>query len=413
MSDRVIVFDTTLRDGEQSAGVCFSIRDKLEIASALAAMHVDVIEAGFPAASLAEAEAVAAVAKLVRGATICALSRAVADDVDAAGAAIAAAERGRIHVFVNASDVQLAHQLGKDREQVIAMAETCVRRARDLCEDVEFSPMDATRADPGFVAEIVRVALAAGATTINIPDTVGIILPDDLAARIRDLRQRVPELEAAVLSFHGQDDLGMATANAITAIGAGARQVEVAVNGIGERAGNTSFEEVVMSIRVHGQRLGVHTGVDPAGICALSRLVEERSGIAVPRNKAIVGGNAFRHASGIHQDGVLKWRESYEVLDPAQIGHPRGTEIVLGKLSGRAGFADRVEALGVTLNDAELERAFALFQRVANLQREVDDARLAEICREARADTEAEPTEITSQGVVRPPIASKGAVGWR
>jgi 2-isopropylmalate synthase len=413
MSDRVIVFDTTLRDGEQSAGVCFSVRDKIEIASALAAMKVDVIEAGFPAASLAEAEAVAAVAKQVRGSTICALSRAVPDDVDAAGAAIAAADRGRIHVFVNASDVQLAHQLRKDREQVIAMAEACVRRARGFCDDVEFSPMDATRADPEFVAEIVRVALAAGATTINIPDTVGVILPDDLSTKIRDLRERVPELEAAVLSFHGQDDLGMATANAIAAVRAGARQVEVAVNGIGERAGNTSFEEVVMAIAVHRQRLGVHTGVDSAGICSLSRLVEERSGIAVPRNKAIVGGNAFRHASGIHQDGVIKWRESYEALDPAQIGHARGTEIVLGKLSGRAGFVNRVAALGMTLKSNEVERAFALFQRVANAEREIGDARLLEICREACPDAGVAATELTGPDAVHPPAASRGAVGWR
>jgi len=406
MSDRVFVFDTTLRDGEQSAGVCFSVRDKLEIASALAAMRVDVIEAGFPAASLAEAEAVGVVARQVRGATICALARAVPDDVDAAGAAIAGAERPRIHVFVNASDVQLAHQLRKDREQVLAMAKACVRRARGFTDDVEFSPMDATRADPGFVAEIVRVALAAGATTINLPDTVGVVLPDALAERIRDLRRRVPELEAAVLSFHGQDDLGMATANAIAAIGAGARQVEVAVNGIGERAGNTAFEEVVMAIRVHARRLGVHTGVDPAGICALSRLVEERSGIAVPRNKAIVGGNAFRHASGIHQDGVLKWRESYEALDPAQIGHARGTEIVLGKLSGRAGLADRVAALGIALDTEELERAFEIFQGVANESREIDDGRLAEICREARADAAEVRSGLTISDACRAAVAS-------
>ncbi len=260
------------------------------------------------------------------------------------------------------------------------MAETAVALARDLCDDVEFSPMDATRADPGTVADMVRAALGAGATTINVPDTVGYALPGSVRALVTELYARVPELEDAVVSFHGQNDLGLATANALAAISAGARQVEVAVNGIGERAGNTSFEEVVMAIRVHGDSLGVHTDVDPRGICGISRLVAERSGIAVPPNKAIVGGNAFRHASGIHQDGVLKLRENYEVLDPAEIGHERGSEIVLGKLSGRGGFSARARALGFALTGAELERAFERFQCIANHRREVDDGELRRLC---------------------------------
>jgi len=379
MSDRVRVFDTTLRDGEQTAGVCFSERDKLEIASQLAAMGVDVIEAGFPAASAAECANVAAVARQVRGASICALARALPGDVDAAAHALRGAEQPRIHVFVNASDVQLAQQLRKSREDVLGMAAFAVRRARDRVADVEFSPMDATRADPGFVAEIVRVALDAGARTINIPDTVGWILPERLSALLRGLRRRVPELEEAVLSFHGQDDLGLATANALAAVAAGARQVELAVNGIGERAGNTAFEEVVMAIRVHGAALGVHTGVDPSGIAELSRRVAERSGIAVAPNKAIVGANAFRHASGIHQDGVLKHRETYECFDPAAIGRPGGTEIVLGKLSGRAGFVARLRALGVEIPFDGLDRAFERFQQLADHKRVVDDADLRAI----------------------------------
>ena len=383
MSEKVVVFDTTLRDGEQTAGVCFSKRDKVEIARALADMRVDVIEAGFPAASAAEREAVAAVAREVRDAHICGLARAVPHDVDAAAAALREAARPRIHVFVNASDVQLAHQLGKDRQQVLGMVEYAVRRARAATDDVEFSPMDATRADPGFVADVTRVALAAGATTINIPDTVGFILPDMLAARLRDLRDRVPELEEAVLSFHGQDDLGLATANALAAISAGARQVELAVNGIGERAGNTAFEELVMALRVHGDSLGVHTDVDPAGICAVSALVEERSGVPIPPNKSVVGANAFRHASGIHQDGVLKWRENYEVLDPSCIGHARGSEIVLGKLSGRAGFVARTRDLGFELTDAALDDAFDRFQRLADEKPVVEDPDLVAICNAA------------------------------
>ncbi len=380
MSEKVRVFDTTLRDGEQSAGVCFTRRDKLDIASQLAAMKVDVIEAGFPAASRAEAEAVSAVAREVRGATICALARAVPGDVEAAAAAVAGAERPRIHVFVNSSDVQLACQLRKRREEVLAMAEACVAQARQHTDDVEFSPMDATRADPAFVAELVRVTLDAGATTINLPDTVGWILPQRLTAQIRELYAKVPELEQAVLSFHGQDDLGLATANALAAVGAGARQVELAVNGIGERAGNTAFEEVVMALRVHGAELGVYTGVDPSGIDGLSRLVAERSGLSVPPNKAVVGRNAFRHASGIHQDGVLKERETYEVIDPAAIGRVAGTEIVLGKLSGRAGFLARVRDLGLELAPGDAERAFARFQEVANHRREVGDDELRRIC---------------------------------
>jgi 2-isopropylmalate synthase len=380
MSEKVSVFDTTLRDGEQAAGVCFSARDKVEIASALASMRVDVIEVGFPAASPAERAAVAAVAREVRGAVLCALARALPGDVDAAAAALRATERPRIHVFVNTSDVHLAHQLRKERDEVMRMAAAAVRRARDATDDVEFSPMDATRADPEFVAEIVRVALAAGARTINIPDTVGYALPDGVFALIHTLRARVPELEEAVLSFHGQDDLGLASANALAAVRAGARQVELAINGIGERAGNTPFEEVVMALRVHAESLGVHTGVDTRGICRVSALVAERSGIPVAPNKAVVGANAFRHASGIHQDGVIKWRENYEVLDPRAIGHARGTEIVLGKLSGRAGFAARVEALGIALSEVALEGAFERFQRLADSKARLDDDDIAAIC---------------------------------
>jgi 2-isopropylmalate synthase len=380
MSEQVRVFDTTLRDGEQSAGVCFSARDKIEIASQLAAMRVDVVEAGFPASSRAECEAVAGVARDVGGAAICALARAVTGDVDAAAHALRHAERARIHIFVSVSDVHLAHQLRKGREQVLGMADACVRRARQRVPDVEFSPMDSTRADPGFIADIVRVALAAGARTINLPDTVGYALPEGVAQMIRELRSRVPEVEEAVISFHGQNDLGLATANALAAVGAGARQVEVAVNGIGERAGNTSFEETVMALRVHGAALGVRTNVDPRGIYALSKTVEERSGLRVAHSKAIVGRNAFRHASGIHQDGVLKRRETYELIDPSQIGHPTGSEIVLGKLSGRAGFDARIREIGIDLEGDAFERAFERFQELAEQVPEVRNDDLRTLC---------------------------------
>jgi 2-isopropylmalate synthase len=380
MTDRVTVFDTTLRDGEQSAGVLFSERDKLDIAERLAAMRVDVIEAGFPAASPIESRAVRSVAERVRGASVCALARCVPGDIDAAAEALAGAARPRIHVFVNASDVQLEHQLRRSHAEVIELTRAMIARARRAVSDVEFSPMDATRADRPFLAELVRTAVGAGATTINIPDTVGYALPDHVSDLFRYLRAAVPELAGAVLSFHGQNDLGMASANALAAVIAGARQVELCVNGIGERAGNTSFEEVVMAISVHGATLGVHTDVDTTGIYPLSRLVQERSGIAVPPNKAIVGLNAFRHASGIHQDGVLKHRLNFECIDPAQIGHPRGTEIVLGKLSGRTGFAARARALGFELGGERLAQAFRAFQQLADQKREVSDDDVKTIC---------------------------------
>lgn len=380
MSERVIVFDTTLRDGEQSAGVLFTDRDKLEIAQRLAAMRVDVIEAGFPAASPAELRAVRAVAESVRTARICALARCVPGDVDAAAEALAVAAHPRIHLFVNASDVQLEHQLRRTHAQVLELTSAMILRARRAVADVEFSPMDATRADRVFLAELIRVALAAGASTINVPDTVGYALPHQVEDLFTYLRRAVPELQGSVLSFHGQNDLGMASANAIAAVRAGARQVELCVNGIGERAGNTSFEEVVMAIAVHAETLGVHTTVDTTGIYALSKLVEERSGIAVPANKAVVGRNAFRHASGIHQDGVLKHRLNFECIDPARIGHPTGTEIVLGKLSGTAGFTARARALGFELDEARMSRAIKAFQALADRKRELTEEDIRAIC---------------------------------
>jgi 2-isopropylmalate synthase len=383
--DRIVIFDTTLRDGEQAAGIGFSVQDKLDIADELAAMGVDVIEAGFAAASDVEADAIRRIAARVRGSRVCSLSRAVAGDIEAAARALEPAEKARIHVFLSASEVQMAAQLGRSQAQVLDLAEQHVAAARRHVDDVEFSPMDATRADPEFVVRMASAAVRAGASTVNIPDTVGFATPDLIAALIGKLRASIPAFtqpSGPVLSFHGQDDLGLATANALSAIGAGARQVELTVNGIGERAGNTPLEEVVMALHVHGERMGVYTAVRTERIHALSRLVEARSAMAIAANKAIVGLNAFRHASGVHQDGVIKRRETYEVFDPALIGHPRGTEIVLGKLSGRAGFAARARALGFPLRGAMLEHAFRRFQRVADTQRVVDDAQVAAICAE-------------------------------
>ena len=398
-SERVVVFDTTLRDGEQAAGVRFSAADKLEIALALEAMGVDVIEAGFPQASPAEARAVAGVAARVRNAEVCALARAVPDDVDRAWEAVRGAARPRVHVFVGSSAINMQRQLRRDPAEVCEIARAAVARARGYTDNVEFSPLDATRSDPAFLAVVVRAAIEAGARTINLPDTVGCARPEQVAAMIAEQYARVPELSGVVVSFHGQDDLGLATANTLAAVGAGARQVEVAVNGIGERAGNTPFEEVVMAIAIHGAEMSVHASVDTRGIYAVSRLVEERSGIAVPKNKPVVGGNAFRHASGIHQDGVIKDPATFETLDPDAIGHPLGSEIVLGKLSGHTGFAACVERLGIVLSPAELRAAFARFQRVADEVDVVDDARLRAICACTRASGGAEREAWPGPGV--------------
>ena len=381
--ERVVVFDTTLRDGEQAAGVGFSVQDKLDIAEQLEALGVDVIEAGFAAASEIESAAIRAIADRARSSRICSLSRAVEGDIVTAARALEPAQRSRSGTRGCASEVQIAHQLGRSEQQVLEQAEQHVAIARRYADDVEFSPMDATRADPEFVVRVARAAVAAGARTINVPDTVGYATPDQVAALIAKLWREIPEFRApdgAVLSFHGQDDLGLATANALAAVAAGARQVELTVNGIGERAGNTPLEEVVMALHVHGERMGVCTGIRTQGIHALSRLVEARSKLAVPANKAVVGRNAFRHASGVHQDGVIKHRETYEVFDPALIGHPQGTEIVLGKLSGRAGFAARAKALGFPLQGARLEHAFKRFQRIADQASVVDDSQVAAIC---------------------------------
>jgi 2-isopropylmalate synthase len=378
--EHVAVLDTTLRDGEQSAGVAFSLGDKLEISERLEALGVDVVEAGFPTSCAADGAAVRAVARRVRDATVCALTRAIDADVDETWRALRSARAPRIHIVLSTSAVHLDHQLRKRIEQVAEMARRSVARARRYTPDVQFSAMDATRSDPAALARVIAAAVEAGASTINLPDTVGWARPAQVQAMIREMHRRVPELAERVVSFHGQDDLGLATANSLAAVEAGARQVELAVNGIGERAGNTSFEEVVVALRLHARALGVDTRVDTRGIWALSRVVEERSGLCVAPNKAVVGRNAFRHASGIHQDGVIKERTTYEIIDPAEIGHPYGSEIVLGKLSGRHGFAARVRALGIDLAPEALDRAFERFKAIAEQKREVEDEDLRRLC---------------------------------
>ncbi|HET7737018.1 MAG TPA: 2-isopropylmalate synthase [Tepidiformaceae bacterium] len=379
MTEKIYIFDTTLRDGEQSAGVAFTPDEKVEIAKQLERLGVDIIEAGFPCSTPGDLEAVRRISAEVRDTTICALARAVTSDIDTAWEAVKDAADPRIHVFINTSDIQMAHQLHKDREQVLTQAEAMVRHAAKYTSNVEFSPMDATRADPRFVFEIVKRCIDAGATTINIPDSVGYAIPYELGDLFRAVFENVPNIHKARVSFHGQNDLGLCTANTLTAIQNGARQVEVTINGIGERAGNTSLEEVVMAIKTRKDYFGFHTDINTREIYRASKMVETYSGMPVQWNKAIVGKNAFRHGSGIHQDGILKMRETWEIMDPVELGIPQGTQLILGKLSGRHAFKIHMQELGYELTDEELNRAFAAFKELADKKMEVDDRDLEAI----------------------------------
>ena len=384
MSDpeKVYILDTTLRDGEQSAGLGFTIEEKLEIARQLARMNVDIIEAGFPATSPGDREAIALITRELKGRTIAALARAVADDIDHAYESVRAADDPRIHVFISASDIHLAHQLHKNREDVIEMARAGVARAKGYVSNVEFSPMDATRSDREFIYQICEAAIAEGATTINIPDTVGYAIPEEYTDLIRGIREHVPNIDEARISVHCQNDLGMATANSLAGILGGARQVEGTINGIGERAGNASLEEIIMAIRTRPDFMDVHVDANPHEIYSISRLVERSSGMAVQPHKAIVGKNAFRHSSGIHQDGVLKMRETYEIMDPLEIGIPGGSAIILTKTSGRHGLQSRLSALNVEPSEDDFQRVWEAFLEVADAKDEADDRDLMAIVAE-------------------------------
>ena len=373
--DKVTIFDTTLRDGEQSAGIGLTTQEKLEIARQLDRLGVDVIEAGFAASSPGDFEAVQTIAREVRRPVIASLARCVPGDVDQAWEAIKEAEHPRIHVFISSSDVHIMNQLRKNPEEVLDMAVESVERAKSYCEDVEFSPMDATRTDMDYLYKLLEAAINAGATTINIPDTVGYTVPWEFAERITSIKRNVPNIDKVVLSVHCHNDLGLSVANSLAAVGVGVRQVEGCINGLGERAGNASLEEVIMGIETRQDVLGVSTNVDTRQIYRTSRLVSDITGFPVQPNKAIVGANAFRHASGIHQDGVLKERTTYEIMDPQSIGWPSST-LVLGKLSGRAGLRARLEDLGYHLAQDELNDAFQAFKDLADRKNEVTDADL-------------------------------------
>ena len=371
--NKVLIFDTTLRDGEQSPGVALNVEEKLEIARALARMNVDIIEAGFPASSPGDLESVTAIAKEIREPVIAGLARAVANDVDACWEAVKHAERPRIHVFLSTSDIHIMHQLEKDKERVLEMAREMVARAKTYCDDVEFSPMDATRSVPEYLYRMLTDVIDAGATTVNIPDTVGYAMPDEFAESLREIQNNVPNIDKARLSVHCHNDLGMAVANSVAAIKVGARQIEVCVNGIGERAGNASLEEIVMAIKTRPDFFELTTNVDSRQIHRVSRLVSQLTGMSVQPNKSIVGINAFRHQSGIHQHGVTKMRETYEIIDPQEIGLPKGTNLVLNKNSGRHGLKARLDDLGYEITSAELDNVFVVFKDLADKKGEIDD----------------------------------------
>jgi len=369
-ANRVRVFDTTLRDGEQSPGISLNKQEKLEIAHQLSRLGVDIIEAGFPIASPGDFEAVQAIAREVHGPVICGLARTGVQDIDAAWNAVKDSERPRIHTFISTSDIHIEHQLQTTREDVKGQARAAVAHAKGYCDDVEFSPMDATRADLEFTAEVLQIALDEGATTINVPDTVGYSMPDEYAAMWRELYGLVPGLHDVVTSVHCHDDLGLAVANSFSGVQAGCRQVECAVNGLGERAGNASLEEIVMLLRVREGEHGLWSGVETTEIARTSRLVSRLTGYQVQPNKAIVGRNAFAHESGIHQDGVLKERTTYEIMDATTIGL-QSNSIVLGKHSGRHALRNALEELGFTVDGAALNTAFKRFKEVADRKKNV------------------------------------------
>jgi len=375
---RITIFDTTLRDGEQCPGASLTPPEKLEIAKQLSRLGVDVIEGGFPIASPGDAQAVRMIAEAVKGLTIAALARSLPADIDAAAKAVAPAKKKRIHVFLATSPIHRKYKLRKARQEILRQAVWAVSYAKRYSRDVQFSPEDASRTEPEFLHQVIEAVIKAGATTVNIPDTVGFAIPEEFGQLIKGITERVPNIDRAIISVHCHNDLGLSVPNSLAAIKSGASQVECTVNGIGERAGNASLEEIVMTLKVRPDFYQATTGIDTRQIHKTSRLVSSLTGIVVQPNKAIVGGNAFRHESGIHQDGILKHRQTYEIMRPQDIGLG-GSQLVLGKLSGRHAFAKRLGSLGFRLSKTELDQAFDRFKQLADKKKEVFDEDLTAI----------------------------------
>ncbi|HUV05274.1 MAG TPA: 2-isopropylmalate synthase [Armatimonadota bacterium] len=378
MTRRIIIFDTTLRDGEQAPGASMNLEEKLEVAKQLARLKVDIIEAGFPYSSPGDFEAVKAIAQKIKGPTIAGLCRATEQDIDSAWEALQHSTKPRIHTFIATSDIHLEHKLRKSREEVLDLAVAAVKRAKSYCDDVEFSAEDASRTDIDYLCRVVEAVIDAGAATVNIPDTVGYAIPHEFAQIISTLRSRVPNIGKAVLSVHCHNDLGLAVANSLAAVLAGADQIECTVNGVGERAGNAALEELVMTLKTREDIFGVTTGINTKEIYRASRLVSDFTGFVVQPNKAVVGSNAFAHEAGIHQHGVLQERTTYEIMDAQSIGLS-GSKLVLGRRSGRHAFERRLGELGYELTREELQKAFARFKEVADKKKEIFDEDLEAI----------------------------------
>ena len=397
-SSQVIIFDTTLRDGEQSPGISLDQGEKLEIAEQLARLGVDVIEAGFPVASQGDFESVQAIARGVRGPVICGLSRTARADIDRCWEAIKDAERARIHVFIATSETHMTHKLRMTPDQVKAETASAVAHARSYTDDVEFSPEDATRSDFAFMCEVLQIAVDAGATTLNIPDTVGYGIPEEYARMLQQIRATVTG--DYVISTHCHDDLGLAVANSLAAVHAGARQVECTLNGIGERAGNAAMEEIVMALRTRRDHFGgIDTGIHAEELARTSRLVSRLTGYPVQYNKAVVGRNAFAHEAGIHQHGVLSERTTYEIMDPAAVGQGE-SQIVLGKHSGRHAFADSLKKMGYDLHGDALNQVFARFKELADRKIQLTDADLEALVAEEVGDRSVTPS-VSSRSTAR------------
>ncbi|MCM8760912.1 MAG: 2-isopropylmalate synthase [Candidatus Omnitrophica bacterium] len=377
--EKIIIFDTTLRDGEQCPGASLNIKEKLEIAKQLAVLGVDIIEAGFPVSSPGDFEAVKTVAKNVKGPVICGLARSVEKDIDAAYDAVRFSNRPRIHVFLATSKIHMKYKLKKAEDEILKLAVAAVKYARAKCPDIEFSPEDASRTELSFLQRVVEAVIDAGAATVNIPDTVGYSTPFEFADIIGSLKYNVPNIQKCVISVHCHNDLGLGVANSLAAVLSGARQVECTINGLGERAGNASLEEIVMAIRTRNDIFkGLYTDINTKELYKTSRLVSKLTGMPVQPNKAIIGANAFAHESGIHQDGVLKERITYEIMRPEDVGFEE-SKIVLGKHSGRHAFDARLKSMGLDLNKADLDRAFERFKELADKKKEIFDEDLETI----------------------------------
>ncbi|MBO6758540.1 MAG: 2-isopropylmalate synthase [Roseibium sp.] len=397
-NDHVRIFDTTLRDGEQSPGASMTLDEKLQIAEILDEMGVDIIEAGFPIASNGDFEAVCEIAKNTKNSVVAGLARAIHADIDRCGEAVKYAEKGRIHTFVSTSPIHLQHQMNKTQDEVLDIITDTVTRSRNLIDDVEWSAMDATRTSVEYLCRCVEAAIRAGATTINLPDTVGYATPDEYKSMFEAIIEQVPDSDKATFSVHCHDDLGMAVANSLAGVAGGARQVECTINGLGERAGNAALEEIVMAIRTRGDVLPYTSSVDPKFMTRASKLVAGASGFAVQYNKAIVGKNAFAHESGIHQDGMLKNAETYEIMRPEDVG-VKATSLVMGKHSGRHAFKDKLRDLGYELGDNALQEAFRRFKDLADRKKHVYDEDIEALVEDEIA-TAGEPIKVIALTVI-------------